>query len=517
MSRILVVDDKEMMRDSVATLLGRRGHTVVAVGGAEQAVAKVEARRPDAIVTDLQMPGMNGLELLEEIRKIDETIPVVFMTAYGTVETAVDAMRKGAFDYVTKPFTGDELEISVERALEHARVVKENQVLKAVVTPGGTRSGGPRMVGSGASMTELKERLTLVADSHATVLLNGESGTGKEVASRLVHEASPRSKAPFLAVNCAALSASLLESELFGHEKGAFTGADKTRKGRFELADGGTLLLDEISEMPLELQAKLLRVLQERAFERVGSSRTQTVDVRVVATTNRDLEDEVRKGTFRSDLYFRLNVLPFRMPALRERLEDISELAQHFLDKVAEREGRPPVRLDEDALTCLKRYSWPGNVRELQNICERAAVLTREGAITAQLVRPWLQSAPASGSAALDAAVGAPAAGVESVVRAPDANAAAVSNDPSPSDIAAANEEAVEEAALGEDLSRVRRFMACDGRLTLEDIEREAILATLELNRGHRQKSARALGIGVRTLGMKLKRWKEAQLVPTGT
>ena len=517
MSRILVVDDKEMMRDSVATLLGRRGHTVVAVGGAEQAVAKVEAKRPDAIVTDLQMPGMNGLELLEEIRKIDETIPVVFMTAYGTVETAVDAMRKGAFDYVTKPFTGDELEIAVERALEHARVVKENQVLKAVATPGGARSGGTEMVGSGASMTELKERLTLVADSHATVLLNGESGTGKEVASKLVHEASPRAKAPFLAVNCAALSASLLESELFGHEKGAFTGADKTRKGRFELADGGTLLLDEISEMPLELQAKLLRVLQERAFERVGSSRTQTVDVRVIATTNRDLEDEVRKGTFRSDLYFRLNVLPFRMPALRDRLEDISDLAQHFLDKVAEREGRAPVRLGEDALTCLKRYAWPGNVRELQNICERAAVLTREGEITAQLVRPWLQAAPAAGAAVLDAAIATPTPGTEPVVRAPDANTAAVSNGPSPSDIAAANEEAVEQAAVGEDLSRVRRYMACDGRLTLEDIEREAILATLELNRGHRQKSARALGIGVRTLGMKLKRWKEAQLVPTGT
>jgi DNA-binding NtrC family response regulator len=517
MSRILVVDDKEMMRDSVATLLGRRGHTVIAVGGAEQAVAKVGEKRPDAIVTDLQMPGMNGLELLEEIRQIDETIPVVFMTAYGTVETAVDAMRKGAFDYVTKPFTGDELEISVERALEHARLFKENQVLKAVVTPGGAQPDTKTMVGSGASMTELKERLTLVADSHATVLLNGESGTGKEVASRMIHESSPRASAPFLAVNCAALSASLLESELFGHEKGAFTGADKTRKGRFELADGGTLLLDEISEMPLELQAKLLRVLQERAFERVGSSRTQTVDVRVVATTNRDLEEEVRKGTFRSDLYFRLNVLPFTMPPLRERLEDLPDLTGHFLAKVAEREGRSPVTFDEDALTCLRRYAWPGNVRELQNICERAAVLTREGAVTAQLIRPWLQTSAPPASEPLGGAIMSPAFAADPVVSAPDSNGVAISTGPSPSDIAAANEEAVEQAAVGEDLSRVRRFMACDGRLTLEDIEREAILATLEQNRGHRQKSARALGIGVRTLGMKLKRWKEAQLVPTGT
>ena len=516
MSRILVVDDKEMMRDSVATLLGRRGHAVVAVAGGEQAVAKIEARRPDAVVTDLQMPGMNGLELLEEVRRIDDSIPVVFMTAYGTVETAVDAMRNGAFDYVTKPFTGEELEISVERALEHARVLKENQVLKAAASAGGRSGAATPMIGSGPSMTELKERLSLVADSHATVLLNGESGTGKEVASRMVHEESPRAKAPFLAVNCAALSASLLESELFGHEKGAFTGADKTRKGRFELADGGTLLLDEISEMPLDLQAKLLRVLQERAFERVGSSRTQTVDVRVIATTNRDLEEEVRKGTFRSDLYFRLNVLPFTMPPLRDRLEDVAELAKHFLDKVAGREGRAPARLDDDALVCFKRYAWPGNVRELQNICERAAVLTREGCITAKLVRPWLQAAPGSGSLEVTAM---PDATTErdAVVHAPGANGAAISSGPSPSDMAAANEEAVAHAAVGEDLSRVRRFMACDGTLTLEDIEREAILATLELNRGHRQKSARALGIGVRTLGMKLKRWKEAQLVPTGT
>ena len=500
MSRILVVDDKEMMRDSVATLLGRRGHAVVAAARGEQAVEKIAEKRPDAVVTDLQMPGMNGLELLEEIRKVDETIPVVFMTAYGTVETAVDAMRRGAFDYVTKPFTGDELELSVERALEHARLHKENQVLKAAASPGGTRSAAVSMVGSGGSMTELKERLTIVADSHATVLLNGESGTGKEVAARLIHETSPRAGEPFLAVNCAALSANLLESELFGHEKGAFTGADKTRKGRFELADGGTLLLDEISEMPLELQAKLLRVLQERAFERVGSSRTQTVDVRVIATTNRALEDEVEKGTFRSDLFFRLNVLPFTMPPLRDRLEDLPELAEHFLAKVAEREGREPVRFSEEARDCLRRYGWPGNVREFQNICERAAVLTREGEITASLIRPWLQ---------FD--VG-PEASLKSGSR-----LVVTADGPTPSDIASANEEAVERAVLGDDLSSVRQYMACDGELTLEDIEREAILATLEVNRGHRQKSARALGIGVRTLGMKLKRWKEAQLVPVGT
>ena len=501
MSRILVVDDKEMMRDSVATLLGRRGHGVVAASGGEQALEKLATRRPDVVVTDLQMPGMNGLELLEAIQQIDEGIPVIFMTAYGTIETAVRAMRSGAFDYVTKPFSGEELELTVERAISHAGVLRENQVLKATVQSAGAAGGGTRMVGSGPRMVDLMDGLMLVAESHSTVLINGESGTGKEVAARLIHESSPRRDAPFLAVNCAALSPSLLESELFGHEKGAFTGADKMRKGRFELADGGTLLLDEISEMPLELQAKLLRVLQEQSFERVGSSRTQTVDVRVLATTNRNLELEVEAGRFRGDLFFRLNVLPFTMPPLRERAEDVGELASHFLGRVAAREGRDALRFSEDAMEVLRGYPWPGNVREFQNICERAAVLCRTECIEASLIAPWLAASEPS-----DANHGTPPVGGVVV--------AAV---PSPSDIASANEEAVEDALMGTDVSRMRRFMACDGRLTLADIEREAILATLEANRGHRQKSAHALGIGVRTLGMKLKKWKEEQLVPEAT
>ena len=504
MSRILVVDDKEMMRDSVATLLGRRGHGVVVASGGELALEKVAARRPDVVVTDLQMPGMNGLELLEEIRKIDDALPVIFMTAYGTIETAVQAMRDGAYDYVTKPFSGEELELTVERALSHARVLKENQVLKAAVQSDRTGVPSTKMVGSSARMTDLMEGLMLVAESHSTVLINGESGTGKEVAARMIHEASPRSAAPFLAVNCAALSPSLLESELFGHEKGAFTGADKMRKGRFELADGGTLLLDEISEMPLELQAKLLRVLQEQSFERVGSSRTQTVDVRVLATTNRNLEQEVDAGRFRGDLFFRLNVLPFTMPPLRERAEDVEDLGAHFFGLVATREGRTPRSFSTDALDVLQRYSWPGNVREFQNICERAAVLSRTDVIESALIAPWLVAGDGDG----------PSAGGAS---SPVVGGVVVPAAPSPSDIASANEEAVEEALIGTDVSRMRRFMACDGRLTLADIEREAILATLEANRGHRQKSARALGIGVRTLGMKLKRWKEEHLVPEAT
>ncbi|MCA9291803.1 MAG: sigma-54-dependent Fis family transcriptional regulator, partial [Phycisphaerales bacterium] len=310
MNRILIVDDKEMMRDSVATTLARKGYTVVTAAGGRAALEKLEKRPPDVVITDLQMPEMNGIELLAEVARIDDQVPVIFMTAFGTVETAVEAMKQGAFDYITKPFSGDELLIAVERACEHGRLTRENQILKAAATPTGVRplSARHQMIGGSMVMQHLKRRLTRIADSHGAVLITGESGSGKEVAARWIHEQSPRKDKPFLAINCAALSTNLLESELFGHEKGAFTGADRMRKGRFELADGGTLLLDEISEIAPEIQAKLLRVLQEKSFERVGSGTAREVDVRVIATTNRDLPREVASGTFRQDLYYRLNV-----------------------------------------------------------------------------------------------------------------------------------------------------------------------------------------------------------------
>ncbi|MBQ71305.1 MAG: hypothetical protein CMJ67_00195 [Planctomycetaceae bacterium] len=489
MAKVLVVDDKEMMRDSVATILGRRGHSVAVASGGEQAMERITEKRPDVVVTDLQMPGMSGLELLAEIRKLHEDLPVVFMTAYGSVETAVEAMRDGAFDYVTKPFGGDELGISVERAIEHGRLRRENEVLRASAGPPVASATGTTMVGDGSGMAAVRDRLERVADSHGTVLVTGESGTGKEVAARFIHESSPRRDGPFLAINCAALSVSLLESELFGHEKGAFTGADKLRKGRFELADGGTLLLDEISEIPPELQAKLLRVLQERAFERVGSSQTRTVDVRVIATTNRDLEAEVDGGRFRGDLFFRLNVLPIEMPALRDRTEDLPALAGHFLAAVGSREGRAAKRFSSEALDVLADYAWPGNVRELQNICERAAVLANGDQIPASLVAPWLpsmdstsRSTAGSGGVQIELAGGS----IESKPTGP---------------------------AEGSAGGTASHWLACDGKLTLADIERETIVATLRRNSGHRQKSARALGIGVRTLGLKLKKWKEEQVV----
>jgi two-component system, NtrC family, response regulator HydG len=342
-------------------------------------------------------------------------------------------------------------------------------------------------------MTQLRQRLGMIADSHGTVLISGESGAGKEVAARWIHEHSPRRDQPFLAINCAALSTSLLESELFGHEKGAFTGADKLRKGRFELADGGTLLLDEISEIAPAIQAKLLRVLQERSFERVGSSVGKSVDVRVIATTNRNLPVEVASGSFRQDLYFRLNVLPLHMPSLREHAEDIPALCGHFLLRVAEREGRPVKRLDAQAGVLLMRYAWPGNVRELQNICERAAVLTAGEVIAAGLLEPWLmhQLMPVP-----------PAAAYTTTAR--SASTVEPRPDPMTADFAVPLPTAAQ--ATGPEV-------VCDGQLTLEEIERRTILATLHHHQGHRQRSAMALGIGVRTLGLKLKKWKEQKLV----
>ena len=488
MSRILVVDDKEMMRDSVAATLSRKGHIVVSAAGAKTALEKMGGRSPDAVITDLQMPDMNGLELLAEIRSVDEQLPVIVMTAYGTVETAVEAMKQGAYDYITKPFSGDELLVAVERAIEHARLLRENQILQTGALPAGqvNEMTSREMIGSSRVMSELRDRLTRIAQSHGTALISGESGAGKEVAARWIHEHSPRASQPMLALNCAALSTSLLESELFGHEKGAFTGADRLRKGRFELADGGTLLLDEISEISPSIQAKLLRVLQERSFERVGSSRSLSVDVRVIATTNRDLTASLAAGSFRQDLFYRLNVLPLHMPPLRERLEDLPSLAEHFLRRVCQREGKPIKRFDPAALALLQQYRWPGNVRELQNICERAAVLTPGDAIPATLIESWLN------------ATAAPVAAEAAIHRQPAVNGEAR--------LHAAN------ASVEAKPTRLPRIV-CDGDVTLQDIERETIVATLEHHHGHRQRSAAALGIGVRTLGLKLKKWKEQQLV----
>jgi two-component system response regulator HydG len=447
MAKILLADDQEIMRDSLAGILVREGHDIVACADGAAAVARLQSTRFDLLITDLKMPKLTGIELLGEAKRLRAEMPVILMTAFATVNTAVEAMKLGAYDYIQKPFDGEEIKHLVERTLEHSRLVRENQALRSI-----TESAAPRpLIGSSDVMSDVRTRIELVGRSSVTVLIRGESGTGKEVVARAIHQASERRDKPMLAVNCAALSENLLESELFGHEKGAFTGADRLRRGRFELADGGTLLLDEISEIAPALQAKLLRVLQESTFERVGSSVSQQVDVRVVATSNRDLEQCVDEGKFRPDLFYRLNVVPIEIPPLRQRSGDVAELCRHFLHAIAKRENSIFRHLETDALRLLQRYAWPGNVRELQNIIERACVLeTEPGIIRATTIEPWLKFTDTNGSAIQDLA-GKP----------------------------------------------------------LADIERQVILSTLEQFKGHRQKTAGALGIGVRTLGMKLKRWKE--------
>jgi two-component system, NtrC family, response regulator HydG len=446
MARILIVDDQDMMRDSLAQILVRDGHEVVAATDGAAAVARLGAARFDLLITDLRMPKMTGLELLAEAKRLRPDIPVVLMTAFATVANAVEAMKLGAYDYIQKPFNGDEIKLLVDRTLEHSRLRLENQAYRSM-----TEIGAPRpLIGDSTAMDQVRQKIEMIARSNATVLIRGESGTGKEIVARAIHVASTRKDRPMLAVNCAALSENLLESELFGHEKGAFTGADKLRRGRFELADGGTLMLDEISEIAAALQAKLLRVLQESCFERVGSSLTQQVDVRVIATTNRNLERCVEEGDFRRDLFYRLNVVPIEIPPLRNRLEDIPDLCRHFIHQASKREKAPFRHIESEAISLLQHYDWPGNVRELQNIIERAVVLEAEpGVIRAQTIEPWLKREHA--------------------------------------------------APVAEGLA---------GR-PLADIEKQVILSTLQQFKGHRVRTASALGIGVRTLGMKLKRWRE--------
>ncbi len=545
MSTVLVVDDKEMLRDSVGATLQRAGLGVIPAADGKAALEIIALRRPDAVVTDLRMPGMTGIELVEKAREIDEDVPFVVMTAYGAVETAVQAIKAGAFDYITKPFEGDELIVAVKRAIEHARLVRENAVLRSSVSRDvyssgpaggasvGAASGGglDRLIGDSPAMRRVKQQVIAVAESHGTVLICGESGSGKEVVARAVHELSPRASEPFLAVNCAALSESLLESELFGHERGAFTGAERLRKGRFELADRGTLLLDEISEVSPRVQAKLLRVLQERAFERVGSSLTIGVDVRVIATSNRDLPAAVGRGEFRQDLFFRLNVLPIHLPPLRDRLEDVPSLAASFLARIAQREGRTARRFSDDAIAVMQHYPWPGNVRELQNICERAAVLSKSEVIERHLVEPWLVShavmppVHVNGYANGHAVLGMNGHGsAHASVMNGNGGGGGVPSRLAPvlasAGLAHVHGGITEPKPTGNGFSGlggglgggVDGHVAVDGR-ALEDIERDAIVRTLTKFNGHRQRTAQALGIGVRTLGLKLKKWKEDQLV----
>jgi DNA-binding NtrC family response regulator len=388
MAAILIADDEEMMRDSLGAILTGAGHTVVAGKDGEHAIKRLGERRFELVITDLKMPKTDGLGVLAAVKEQAPGVPVIVVTAHGTIESAVTAMRQGAFDFLTKPFGADEIEARVNKALEHARLSREADNLREL----NRAPERPLVGGTAPAMREILNGLDRIAAADATVLIQGENGTGKEVVARRIHELSRRADHPFVAVNCAALSAGLLESELFGHVKGAFTGADRDRKGRFELADGGTLLLDEVSEIDTNLQAKLLRVLQERAFERVGDATTLSAEVRVLATTNRNLEEAIRDGKFRQDLFYRLNVLTVQIPALRDRPQDIKELAQHFVEKHARKLGRNAPTFTPDGIKALQGYRWPGNVRELENVLERICVLESSDEFDAALLQRHLGS-----------------------------------------------------------------------------------------------------------------------------
>lgn len=391
--RILVIEDEEKLRRVVQLQLQTSGYEVELAATAEQGVTASE--RADLVLTDLRLPGMSGLEFLDRMHLLRPGLPVVMMTAFGSVETAVEAMKKGAADFLVKPFSLDHLTAVVAKALEFQALREENKRLKEEL---GGRYQLDSIVGRSAPMQDVFAMVLRAAPTRATVLLAGESGVGKDMIARAIHYHSPRKDKPFVKINCTAIPENLMESELFGYEKGAFTGANMTKPGKFELADTGTVFLDEIGDVPMAIQVKLLRVLQEREFERLGSNKTRHIDVRVVAATNVDLRRALEEGTFREDLYYRLNVLPINIPALRERREDIPYLADHFIRKHAGELGTPELEMSEEATEKLMAYHWPGNVRELENVIERSLVMANGSRLESADIR--LDMAPRSRAAA---------------------------------------------------------------------------------------------------------------------
>jgi len=368
---ILVVDDDSLVRSFMVETLKRQGYAVAEADSGESAIEQLTENEFDLVITDLKMNRASGMDVLRESLKIQPECRVIVVTAFGTVESAVEAMKIGASDFISKPFTADELELLVRNVLELKRLREENRRLHNEL---GRKYSFDNLIGSSPAMKRVFDLIKSVAATSSTVLITGETGTGKELVARAIHYNSNRAGRSFVKMNCAALPEGLIESELFGHEKGSFTGAIRTTRGRFEQANGGTLLLDEISEISPRIQAKLLRVIQEREIERLGSGQTISLDVRLIATSNRDLKAMVAKGRFRDDLYYRLQVIPINLPPLRERLEDIPQLCKHFIEKYCQREGIPPKTMSEKAMELFMAYSWPGNVREIENYIERAIV-----------------------------------------------------------------------------------------------------------------------------------------------
>jgi len=375
---ILLVEDKDSLRTMLRHALEAHGHTVLEARDEREAREQLRTTRPVVVLTDLKLPAGDGFGVLRAAKELEADLPVVVMTAYGSIQDAVTAMKEGAMDFLAKPIDPDHLLLMVERAIAQRRLLTENFLLKQELAE---RRGAPRIIGEDPKLQQVSQQLHRAAATDATVLLEGESGTGKELFARALHALSPRSDGPFVAINCAAIPDSLLESELFGYEKGAFTGAAQRKPGRFELAHRGTLFLDEIGELPLGLQAKILRALEEKQFERVGGTQSLHVDVRVVAATNRNLKRRVAERQFREDLYFRLSVFPIEIPPLRERGGDVVTLARHFIDRFCRDLNKKPLSLSPSAVEELRAYQWPGNVRELQNCIERAVILTEGDAI----------------------------------------------------------------------------------------------------------------------------------------
>jgi two-component system nitrogen regulation response regulator NtrX len=398
---VLVVDDEAGVRTSLAAILGDEGYAVDVVGSGEEALAVLESRRHDVVLLDVWLPGADGLEVLRRIRETDAELPVVVISGHGTIETAVKAVRLGAQDFVEKPLSLEKTLVAVRNALQRRRLESEVRVLKQQLDE------RYAMVGESPSLQRLRAEIAQAAPTNGRALIFGENGTGKELVARAIHALSRRASGPFVEVNCAAIPEELIESELFGHARGAFTGALAARKGKFELADGGTLFLDEIADMSLKTQAKVLRALQEHRIEPVGGAGSVDVDVRVIAATNKDLDEEIRQGRFRDDLYFRLNVIPFHVPPLRERPEDVPLLARHFMEVLSAEYGRRPRAIAPDVLDALSRLPWPGNVRELRNIIERLVIMTPDETIERRhLPASLLEGLPAEAPAVSGVAPG---------------------------------------------------------------------------------------------------------------
>ena len=390
-TRILVVDDDESLRRVLQVQLEQEGYLVATAASAQQTLSMLGVRSYDLVISDLRMPGLSGLELLQHIRSQYPQTIIIILTAFGTVETAVDAMKSGAYDYLTKPVHPDELSLVIGRALEHLRLIEEVQTLRVSLNQ---KYGFENILGHSDALLQVLDTAARAARTSSTVLIRGETGTGKEMLARAIHFNSPRKDRPLITINCAAIPKELLESELFGHKKGAFTGAVADKKGKIEIADGGTLFLDEIGEMPPELQVKLLRLIQDGEIEKVGAELRNKIDVRVIAATHRDLQAMIEDGTFREDLYYRLAVIPLSLPPLRERLEDIPDLVHYFFRKSQQKTERPELTMSPSLLPYFTHYRWPGNVRELENVVERMIVLARCNEITVQDLPEFLRHQP---------------------------------------------------------------------------------------------------------------------------